>query len=122
MPARQPLLETLRRGLLSTLAAAAIGMATIPVPGASAEEAGVERGRALLEANCARCHAIDAVGDSPFPLAPPFRTLHARYAVENLEEALAEGILSGHPAMPEFTFEPAQIADIIAYLRSIQSE
>jgi hypothetical protein len=33
-------------------------------------------------------------------MAPPFRTLHERYPVENLEEPLAEGIISGHPSMP----------------------
>ena len=38
-----------------------------------------------------------------------------------MAEALAEGILTGHPAMPEFRFEPTQINDIILYLKSIQT-
>jgi len=42
------------------------------------------------------------------------------YPVSDLEEALAEGILSGHPAMPEFAFEPDEIDAIIAYLESLQ--
>ena len=82
----------------------------------------IEQGRALLQESCARCHSIDQTGASPFEPAPPFRILGTRYPVENLEEALAEGILGGHPAMPEFVFEPDQIDAIIAYLKSLQSE
>jgi len=52
--------------------------------------------------------------------APPFRTLHNRYPVETLEEALAEGIVTAHPTMPEFRFEPDQIEDFIAFLRSLE--
>jgi mono/diheme cytochrome c family protein len=40
--------------------------------------------------------------------------------VNALEEAFAEGILVGHPAMPQFRFTPAQIDDILAYLQSVQ--
>jgi hypothetical protein len=41
-------------------------------------------------------------------------------AIESLEEALGEGIISGHPDMPEFTFENSDVGAIIAYLKSIQ--
>jgi len=41
--------------------------------------------------------------------------------VDNLAEALAEGILTGHPQMPEFAFPPDDVAAIIAYLKSIQT-
>jgi cytochrome c len=87
--------------------------------GASAQEDQVQRGQELVSTHCARCHAIGKTGESAFPEAPPFRTLHEKYPVESLEEALAEGIVSGHPAMPEFTFEPEEIGAIIAYLRSL---
>jgi cytochrome c len=33
---------------------------------------------------------------------------------------LAEGLSVGHPDMPEFVFEPDEIAGILAYLKSIQ--
>jgi mono/diheme cytochrome c family protein len=74
----------------------------------------------LASHNCARCHAIDKTHASPFKPAPPFRTLHERYPVEGLQEALAEGIVVGHPAMPEFRFEPDQIDDFIAFLKSLE--
>ena len=54
------------------------------------------------------------------PIAPPFRTLHERYPVDDLEEPLAEGIVTGHPTMPEFRFDPGQVGDIIAYLKSLE--
>lgn len=78
------------------------------------------RGRRIVEANCAQCHAIDREDESLHADAPPFRSLSARYPIETLEEALAEGIVTGHPDMPEFIAEPDQIDAIITYLNAIQ--
>jgi cytochrome c len=78
------------------------------------------RGEALLIANCARCHAVGRSGVSPHPQAPPFRTLSRKFKVEGLAEALAEGISTGHPDMPEFVFEADEVGAIIEYLKSIQ--
>jgi cytochrome c len=86
----------------------------------SAAAASVERGFVLARTNCSRCHSIDKVTPSPLRIAPPFRTLHERYPVETLEEALAEGIRTGHPTMPEFRFGPDQIGDFIAYLKTLE--
>lgn len=77
------------------------------------------KGHAILDKNCSRCHAIGNDGASTHEKAPPFRTVVTRYAAETLAEALAEGLVSGHPDMPEFTFEPAEIDAIIAYLDSL---
>ncbi len=82
-------------------------------------QASVARGLALVEANCSRCHAVGETGLSPLPAAPPFRQLHELYPVEDLAEALAEGIMTGHPAMPEFVFAPDQIEDVITYLKTL---
>lgn len=79
-----------------------------------------QRGFAIARANCARCHAIDKVSPSPLSVAPPFRDLHLRYPVESLEEALGEGIVTGHPSMPEFKLEPDQIGDFIDFLKSLE--
>jgi hypothetical protein len=54
-------------------------------------------------------------------MAPPFRSLHERYPVENLQESLAEGIITGHPSMPEFRLDPDQITDVIAYLKTLEA-
>ena len=79
-----------------------------------------QRGLTFVRTNCSQCHAIDKVSASPLRIAPPFRTLHHMYPVESLEEALAEGISTGHPTMPEFRLDPDQIGNVIAYLKSLE--
>ena len=79
-----------------------------------------QRGFVIVHTNCSRCHAIGKVGGSPLKIAPPFRTLHTHYPVEDLEEPLGEGIITGHPTMPEFRFDPDQVGDVIAYLKSLE--
>lgn len=86
----------------------------------STQAQSIQRGAEYARANCARCHSIERSGSSPFAPAPPFRTLHERYPVETLEEALGEGIFTGHPAMPEFELDPGQIGDFIAFLKSLE--
>jgi mono/diheme cytochrome c family protein len=83
-------------------------------------EPAAQRGLTLARTHCARCHSIDRVTASPLAIAPPFRTLHKKYPVENLEEALAEGISTGHPTMPEFRFDPGQVNDFISFLKSLE--
>jgi cytochrome c len=92
---------------------------TAPVLAQSLSPA-AQRGQNIARANCARCHAIDKVTESPLKTAPPFRALHTRYPVDNLEEPLAEGIVTGHADMPEFRFEPDQISDFIAFLKTLE--
>ena len=77
-------------------------------------------GKALAETHCSTCHAIGTSGDSALKDAPPFRTLGKKYDLDNLQEALAEGIAVGHPEMPQFEFLPEQGDALIAYLKSLQ--
>jgi len=80
----------------------------------------IQRGMTTARTQCARCHAIDRTSQSPLAIAPPFRDLHKNYPVEQLEEPLAEGLVTGHPSMPEFRFDPDQIGDFIAFLKSLE--
>lgn len=82
----------------------------------------VEQGREIAQTNCAACHALDATSDSPHADAPPFRTLSDRYPIDSLQEALAEGIVVGHPDMPEFSFAPEDVDALIAFIESLQTE
>ena len=91
-------------------------IAVTPALAASPEE---QRGLTFAEANCALCHAVGRFGNSPLPIAPPFRTLHERYDLDKLAEPLATGTVTGHPSMPQFHLDAAEIADLIAYLRSL---
>lgn len=103
------------------LAAAALVLAATEAWSASEPlDPRAQRGLVFARANCARCHAIGRIGDSPLPIAPPLRTLHQRYPVEELAEALAEGIVTGHPSMPEFQLDGAQIDDLLAYLKTLE--
>ena len=79
-----------------------------------------EHGRALLAANCSRCHAIGRTGESPHDEAPPFREVMKIYGAKSLEEALGEGLVTGHPDMPEFVFAPDDVAAIENYLMTLE--
>lgn len=106
---------------LVVFAAAAVGILAGGAVAKTDEETAAQ-GRAILEKNCSRCHAIGLTGASPHPQAPPFRDVVNRYPVEDLEESLAEGIMSGHPDMPEFVFDADEITAIIGYLNSLKAE
>jgi mono/diheme cytochrome c family protein len=93
-----------------------LGLLTQAIAASPAEQ----RGKTFALNNCARCHAIDRVSQSPLKIAPPFRALHHRYPVETLGEALAEGIQTGHPTMPEFQLDPDQIHDLLSYLKTLE--
>jgi cytochrome c len=96
---------------------AALAVLCSPSPSAAENP---QQGKRLALTYCARCHAIDRVSPSPLKIAPPFRTLHERYPVEMLQEALAEGIVTGHPSMPQFSFDADQVGDFIAFLKTLE--
>lgn len=89
--------------------------------GSKQSETEAGRGFDLLRTNCARCHAIDETSSSPNEKAPPFRNIVAKYDPNALEEALAEGIVTGHNDMPEFAFEPGDVTAIITYLDTLKA-
>lgn len=113
-------------GLALVMGTVPAGAADLPAPPAAplaasdADAATAELGKSLLQDNCARCHAIGQTGASPFTKAPPFRVVMKVYGADSLQEALAEGLITGHPAMPEFVFPPEQVGAIITYLHTLE--
>jgi cytochrome c len=101
---------------LSLLLLAACGAAHEP----ARETALLDAGRDLVHRQCARCHGVGRMDDSPHPEAPPFRRLHERYPIEQLGEAFAEGIVVGHAEMPAFELQPREVAALLAYLKSLE--
>jgi cytochrome c len=89
-------------------------------PALAQQSTAVQRGLTFVRVHCAQYHAIDKVSESPLAIAPPFRTLHLKYPIEDLARPLAEGIIAGHPTMPQFRLEPDQVADVIAYLKTLE--
>ena len=97
----------------------ALAVASLAAPTlAVADEALAQRGRIIADTYCSECHATGTSGASPMAEAPPLRTFHQRWDVENLAEALAEGIMVGHEEMPEFRMTTSEIDAFLAYLDS----
>lgn len=105
--------------LVSGLIAAAAALVAAPTAEANTEF--VVKGQALAAERCARCHATGERDPSPHAKAPPFRDVVTRYPSEHLAEALAEGIVSGHPDMPVYVFSGEEIEAFLAYLDSLGS-
>jgi len=78
------------------------------------------RARAMLENLCARCHAVGKTGQSPNPLAPPFRTFGEKLYDTDMVQRLQDGLTTIHPEMPTFRFNRNEAAAAVNYLRSIQ--
>jgi mono/diheme cytochrome c family protein len=108
----------MRKSAIATTLYAALLIQT----GGCSDASDIDEGKAALETRCARCHAIGLTDVSAHKEAPPFREVVLRYPPENLAESLAEGIVSGHPDMPQFVLAPNEIANVIEYLSSLLPE
>ena len=75
----------------------------------------IKAGKKLAEKLCSKCHAVTPGRKSPMAKAPTFKAIANRYSVWSLQEALAEGIVTGHPGMPQFIFGPTEIDDLLGY-------
>lgn len=90
-------------------------------PASAADDDLLAKGKAIATEQCGGCHAVGPDGASPHAQAPPFRTVFESYPPASLAEALAEGIVSGHPDMPQFAFDPPDIEALIAFLDSLNT-
>ena len=104
--------------------------AAAPAVAPAGEPAAVSSGQRVAQRNCGGCHAV-AAGSSPLADAPPFRDLHRRYPAGGLAQLLEEGMLpparpleegepSHHPRMPMVALGPDEVAELTAYLRSLE--
>ena len=94
--------------------------ALLLVPVALSGNASAGEGLELAEQYCQPCHAIGADDTSAHPDAPPFRVVFERHEPEMLAEALAEGIVVGHPDMPEFALPPSEIDALLRYFDTLR--
>lgn len=108
------------KGAMALMVAIAAGGALGPTV-ARGEDPDVATGLRIARDACSPCHAIGKTGASPKAEAPVFRELGRKYPVENLEEALAEGVVVGHPQMPEVKMNEREIAAFVAWLKTIQT-
>ena len=117
-----PSLEWSRKQAIAVLAAVALSLefSTLARAEQKVDQMSVEAGGQVVAELCSRCHATRVGQASPHDQAPSLRHISRNYPVERLAEALAEGMMVGHPDMPVFEFGVAEIDQIIAYLNSIQ--
>ena len=98
-------------------------MGTMPFVGALGSRAAdlklEARGKVVLQEKCARCHSIEAAGESPLKIAPPMREIYGRYPVRELHAELLEGKVTKHKEMPQVDFSPEEVDAILAYLYSL---
>jgi cytochrome c len=89
-------------------------------PAFAQQDPAEQRGLTFVRVHCAQCHSIDRASESPLAIAPPFHALHLKYPIESLRRPLSEGIIAGHPTMPQFRLDPDQLADVMAYLKALE--
>ena len=97
--------------------AALLGLA-IATGCARADQAQINRGRALAEEWCAKCHAIAPGRQGREPGIPSFMRMAAD--PENTREALRQFITLPHFEMPPQTLTRDEIDDVIAYILSLR--
>jgi cytochrome c len=106
----------MRLACLIVVGSATLFFATTAVGAPSPDAAGKR-----LAQKCKPCHAVGAKDSAKGKAAPPFRTLARKYPLDSLQEALAEGIFTGHTdRMPQIKMNPKEIEAFLAYLQSIQ--
>jgi cytochrome c len=110
---------TRHRVLIGTIIVLAI-IGLLIATSAGGRAADARAGQAFAVENCSRCHSIGGTGVSPNPKAPPFRVVSRKYKLGDLEESFAEGIVTGHNTMPEFTLTPREIDDLLAHMRRLK--
>ncbi len=87
-----------------------------PVGGSAAAAA---RGEALAGQACGGCHGLGRTGESHFPGAPAFRDMRFDYNALSYERRLAD-FHAGHVDMPPMKLSLKDLADVGAYVRSLQ--
>ena len=90
--------RSIGRRLRGIAVTAVAGLACQISPASAAD---VADGKALLEKNCSRCHAVAAGLESPLKGAPNLWTVLGYYPAERLEVEMGEGIGSRHREMPQ---------------------
>jgi mono/diheme cytochrome c family protein len=87
----------------------------VSTPGSSADLAA---GESLAEKWCAQCHGIRPGQPGPNLSAPTFPEMAAEASIT--EYSLRALLRSPHETMPQITFTPDQLDDIVGYILSLK--
>jgi mono/diheme cytochrome c family protein len=75
-------------------------------------------GKSLAEKWCAECHGVSGGRLGPNRTAPTFQELAAEPSIT--EYSLRALLRSPHETMPQITFTPDQLDDIVGYILSLK--
>jgi cytochrome c len=100
-------------GMMTSKISRIIALVILLFGGPALAQPDARRGLSLARENCEQCHAIDNTSESSLAAAPPFRELHLKYAVADLQRPLTQG------PHTKFRFEPSQIEALMAYLKTL---
>ena len=96
--------------------AAALSIVLVPDAGTAADLAA---GKSLAEKRCAQCHGIRPDRLAPNLSAPTFPELAAEPSIT--EYSLRALLRAPHETMPQITFTPDEMDDIVGYIISLKS-
>ena len=106
-------------GALAITAALALGGCVTPGDKDWRASPRFGEGRTYALRYCAGCHAVEEAGPSRDPVAPPFRTLSARFPASALRKRLDAVAEHGHWNMPPIYIVPAERRAIETYIRGL---
>jgi mono/diheme cytochrome c family protein len=80
-----------------------------------------ERGLAVARVKCVACHSVEpGGGTSAMARAPAFASREMIHTA-SLSDRVAELTRKGHYGMPPVRLEPGEVADIVAYIESLEA-
>jgi mono/diheme cytochrome c family protein len=97
-----------------------LAAATAASAGAPAGDPALARGAHLAQRDCAGCHAVALGARSLNVSAPRFSDLRVRFNPISLERRLEAFPHHGHQGMPQPVMAPGDIADLVAYIQSLE--
>ena len=102
------------------LALAAVTLLAFPF-GAVAQDADIAAGGAYAKQVCAACHAVLPNEEfSPLPEAPTFQSVANTPGMT--EMALSVWLQSSHPTMPNIILKQDDLRNVVAYIRSLETD
>ncbi len=107
------------RRLLLVLAAGAGLVACATTPGEPSKADLAARGRNLALTECSQCHAVGSSAGNPTSATPSFASVAQTYRNTRLDWELEAISQVGHYRMPRKPLTSIDIADLTAYIRSL---
>ncbi len=88
---------------------------------ARAQDADIAAGAAYAKQVCAACHAVLPNQEfSPLPQAPTFESVANTPGMTEL--ALTVWLQSSHPTMPNIILKQDDLRNVVAYIRSLETD